>query len=162
MAEGTSSLDAKSRLRRELRSMRRALTDQPARSERIRRVIVELEAIRNARRVLVFDSIPGEPEMDGVRDDLAARGVEVCVPEDGPTSSWPDVVIVPGVAFTVRGDRLGQGGGWYDRYLATTRAGCIAVGVCFREQLRNDLPTEPHDVTIDVVVTDDGMVQPSG
>ena len=162
MAAGTSSLAAKDRLRRELRPLRRALADQHSRSERIRRVIAELNDVRHARRVLVFDSIAGEPEMSGVRDDLTTRGAEVRVPEDEPTSSWPDVVVVPGVAFTAHGARLGQGGGWYDRYLAATRPDCIAVGVCFREQLRDDLPTEPHDVGVDVVVTDDGVVQRPG
>jgi 5-formyltetrahydrofolate cyclo-ligase len=63
------------------------------------------------------------------------------------------VVIVPGVAFTRDGDRLGQGGGWYDRFLAGVRPDCTVIGVCFDEQLVDQLPTEPHDVSLACVVT---------
>ena len=60
----------------------------------------------------------------------------VAVPEDDVDPAWPDVVIVPGLAFTSTGRRLGQGGGWYDRFLVGVRDDCVTVGVCFHEQLR--------------------------
>ena len=65
-----------------------------------------------------------------------------------------DVGVVPGLAFTVDGRRLGQGGGHYDRFLVRLRDGCVTVGAAFAEQLVGDLPTEPHDVRLDLVVTD--------
>lgn len=64
----------------------------------------------------------------------------------------PDVTIVPGIAFTRTGQRLGQGGGYYDRYLAQHPATC-KVGVCFNEQLAETLPCEPHDALMNDVVT---------
>ena len=76
------------------------------------------------------------------------------MPEDGPDPAWPDAVIVPGLAFTVDGRRLGQGGGWYDRFLAARRADCAAIGIGFHEQVLESVPTEDYDVVLDTVVTD--------
>ena len=62
-----------------------------------------------------------------------------------------DLVVVPGLAFTVDGHRLGQGGGFYDRFLPTTRAATIAV--CFSEQMVDELPFDDHDVVVDQVIS---------
>lgn len=65
-----------------------------------------------------------------------------------------DVVVVPGLAFTTDGRRLGQGGGYYDRFLALVRPDCVTCGVAFSEQIVADLPSEPHDRILSTVVTD--------
>lgn len=65
-----------------------------------------------------------------------------------------DVIIVPGVAFTRRGDRLGHGQGYYDRYLAVTRPDAMRIALAFECQLVDELPTEPHDYRVDVIVTE--------
>lgn len=63
-----------------------------------------------------------------------------------------DLIIVPGVAFTPAGARLGYGGGYYDRYLPQcTRATIIAAA--FPEQMLESLPTEPHDLLIPRILT---------
>lgn len=141
-------------LRRELRALRRTLPDRRGRSERIAERLLALPEVAAARRVLLFDAVPGEPAMASLRDALDARGVETAVPEDDVDSIWPDVVIVPGVAFTAAGDRLGQGGGWYDRFLPLLRPECVTIGVAFAEQVVDTLPVESHDVRVDHVVTD--------
>ena len=64
-----------------------------------------------------------------------------------------DAVIVPGVAFDDCGRRLGYGGGYYDRLLVPLRPDCIFIGVAFDEQLLPQIPAEPHDVRVDIVVT---------
>lgn len=66
-----------------------------------------------------------------------------------------DLVVVPGVAFTVNGKRLGLGGGFYDRYLPKTSA--ITAALCFSEQVVNDLPIEKHDRVMDYVITEGTM-----
>jgi 5-formyltetrahydrofolate cyclo-ligase len=68
------------------------------------------------------------------------------------------VILVPGLAFTPGGQRLGRGGGYYDRYLAALPAGTLKIGVCFGFQIVGALPTEPHDQTVDVVVTEAGLL----
>jgi len=148
------SPDEKAVLRRELRAMRRALPDRRERTERIVARLLALPELQRARHVLLFDAVPGEPDLALLRDALVDRDVEVRVPEDGVEAAWPDVVVVPGVAFTVDGDRLGQGGGWYDRFLPAVRPECTTVGVAFAEQIVDSLPIEPHDVRIDRVVDD--------
>jgi 5-formyltetrahydrofolate cyclo-ligase len=66
------------------------------------------------------------------------------------------VAIVPGLAFTAAGDRLGQGGGWYDRVLADVRDDCTVIGVGFGVQVVDELPVEAHDRRLDLVVTEHG------
>ncbi len=63
------------------------------------------------------------------------------------------LVVVPGLAFTLGGGRLGYGGGYYDRFLASLPASAVTVGVCFHEQLVDDLPLDPHDVPVRLLVT---------
>lgn len=142
-------------LRRRMRAIRRELGDQPARSARIWARVTALAAVRDARRLLVYSSIRGEPDSTPLIAWAAAEDKDVAVPEDALDPVWPDVVIVPGVAFTRQGDRLGQGGGWYDRFLAEVRPDCTKVGVAFAEQIVDALPLEPHDVRVDHVVTDE-------
>lgn len=64
----------------------------------------------------------------------------------------PDVLFVPLIGFTVEGERLGQGGGHYDRWLAE-HPGRIAVGLAWDVQLVESLPTEPHDISLDAIIT---------
>ena len=67
-----------------------------------------------------------------------------------------DMVIVPGVAFDNRGNRLGRGKGYYDRLLKQVRT--FKVGVCFDFQLYEDIPTDELDVPMDEVWTEKGYV----
>jgi len=62
--------------------------------------------------------------------------------------------IVPGLAFTRDGKRLGYGGGWYDRMMAGARADARKIGVGYQFQIVDDLPSEPHDIRLDEIVTD--------
>ena len=61
-------------------------------------------------------------------------------------------IIVPGVAFTADGARMGRGKGFYDRYLSQNGFSALKIGVCYREQIVDDIPAEPHDVAMDVVI----------
>ena len=57
---------------------------------------------------------------------------------------------LPAAASSIR---LGQGGGWYDRFLAGVGPDCVVIGVCFDEQLVDTLPSDPHDVPVTLIVT---------
>ena len=67
-----------------------------------------------------------------------------------------DVVIVPGRAFTAKGERLGRGNGGYDHWIALQRIRNPAtqyIGVCFECQIVQELPLEAHDERMDLVMT---------
>ena len=149
-----SAESAKVELRAEMRRRRRMVADPIDRSTVIWDRVTALDEVCSARRVMVFTSIAGEPDTAAFVEWCRAAAKETVVPEEAPDPRWPDVVIVPGLAFTAAGDRLGQGGGWYDRFLSQRRADCVAIGVGFREQLLESVPTERHDVAVDLVVTD--------
>ena len=63
-----------------------------------------------------------------------------------------EAIVVPGVAFTVNGARMGRGKGFYDKYLSQSGCRALKIGVCYREQVVPDIPTEPHDVKMDTVI----------
>ena len=66
----------------------------------------------------------------------------------------PDLVLVPLLGLDLKGVRLGQGGGFYDRTLALLKSkGARAYGVAFDEQIVDDLPNEPHDELLDGLIT---------
>jgi 5-formyltetrahydrofolate cyclo-ligase len=71
------------------------------------------------------------------------------------------VVLVPGAAFDRTGGRLGWGGGHYDRALAGIERRCgtaLLIGVCFVEQLIDRVPRASHDLPVDLVVTEEAVV----
>ena len=63
------------------------------------------------------------------------------------------VWIVPGLAFTRDGRRIGYGGGWYDRYLAAAAPDAVALAVAYPFQILDDIPTDPNDRRVTDVVT---------
>jgi 5-formyltetrahydrofolate cyclo-ligase len=73
-----------------------------------------------------------------------------------------DMVIVPGVAFSRDGGRMGNGQGYYDRLLERVRPDCLLVGLCYECQLFGDLIVSPHDVFMDKVVTERAVYQGRG
>ena len=125
---------------------------------------------------VAVDALPGPPEVEekaepradepaqaaaarfardalGVRTPLGGRALE---------RTEIDAVIVPGLAFDAAGGRLGRGGGFYDRWLAGRGAGCLVVGVCFEAQIVERVPMEPHDASVDMVLTERGVVYTRG
>ena len=68
-----------------------------------------------------------------------------------------ELILVPGAAFTPRGQRLGRGGGFYDRLLASPERRAQAIGICFDCQVLPELPVEPHDQLVDGVITESGI-----
>lgn len=69
-----------------------------------------------------------------------------------------DVVFVPGLAFSRNGDRLGRGGGYYDRLLAEVPSTTRVIGVCSNEFLLEDIPMEAHDRRVPELVTESGLL----
>jgi 5-formyltetrahydrofolate cyclo-ligase len=162
---GRVSVDeAKRRLRAEMREVRRAIAADPAdRAARSARIWAHVVASVRGR-VMLYESLPGEPDTGAWVDWCRAHGHDVFLPEvDGPAlrvmpgdvdPASLDVVVVPGLAFAADGRRLGQGGGHYDRFLPRLRADSLTIGVCYHEQIVDDLPSARNDVRVQRVVTD--------
>ncbi len=69
-----------------------------------------------------------------------------------------DLILIPGLGFAPDGTRMGRGRGHYDRFLAGVNGRTIRCGVCFQAQLRSALPSEPHDVRMDFLLTERGFI----
>jgi 5-formyltetrahydrofolate cyclo-ligase len=73
-----------------------------------------------------------------------------------------DLVIVPGVAFSRRGGRMGNGQGYYDRLLLRVRTDCPLMALCYECQLFDDLVVSSHVVFMDKVVTEQAVYSGQG
>jgi 5-formyltetrahydrofolate cyclo-ligase len=146
------------------------------------RKLAALAREKDYRRVAVFAARPGEVDLLPLLDMMPEREWyfplvhegrrlsfhRVCHGGEFVTGSWDirepgpacpelhagelDLIVLPGAAFTRDGRRLGYGGGFYDTLLAGPARGVPLVGVCFPCQLLDDLPVEPHDKKVDMVV----------
>jgi 5-formyltetrahydrofolate cyclo-ligase len=69
----------------------------------------------------------------------------------------PDVLIVPMLAFDADGNRLGYGAGHYDRTLAVMKKKPLLIGVAYAFSQAEAVPADPHDIKMDIIVTDSGF-----
>ncbi|MEL6891214.1 MAG: 5-formyltetrahydrofolate cyclo-ligase [Actinomycetota bacterium] len=151
----------KRELRRTMRAVRDQLDDRNRRSAAVADRLTRLVAAHRARRVVAYRAVGSEVDPIRAVRWFEARDVEVVLPDAVPgaeqpvAGDWPDLVALPGLAFTAAGDRLGQGGGWFDRFVADRRADCLLVGLGFLPQILDSLPVAAHDVQLDCVVTED-------
>ena len=159
--------------------------DVTEKSAKIHEALFSLGTFKNADIVCTFISAFKEPDTAEIIKRLLSEGKRVIVPitdtenttlilsyiesmddlEKGtfgilePTviktanESDIDAVLVPGLAFDKSGGRMGFGKGYYDRLLEKTSATKIAL--CYEFQLSDKIPTEPHDVPMDIIITED-------
>lgn len=136
-------------------------------------------------RILMYHSLPDElsthrflskwngrkkfylPRVNGVnleilpyeesRLELGAFHIEEPTGTDTVSPDEIELIIVPAVAYDRKRNRLGRGKGFYDRLLASTRATKIGVGYDF--QLIDEIPAEPHDIKMDIVITQQTIIR---
>lgn len=113
-----------------------------------------LPRIDRPRRAMIFHSVNELqesllPGVWGIRepDPLACPRAEL---DD------VDLMLVPGLAFTSRCERLGYGGGFYDAAIDLTQPRAIKIAAAFSSQVVDALLVEPHDRIVDMVVTENG------
>ena len=159
------------------------LEEKKRRSQAVMEQVAQLEVFQQADTVLLYWSMDDEvythdfvrqwydkkcillPCVDG--DDLRLRqytgaesmqpGPQFGIPEPvGPeytTLEKVDMIVVPGVAFDRKRNRMGRGRGFYDRLLKST-PNAVKVGVAFDFQIFDAIPVEPFDVPMDAVITE--------
>lgn len=174
--------DDKSSIRRQVKAWRGAL-DPSVRAERSGDVCIRVaHLVRGLGPVGLYAAVRGEVDVDRLVDDPSidaaypvtdprARWMgfyRVETPPSGtgaygirePATDRPvppeslAAVLVPGLAFSRDGHRIGYGGGFYDRFLATLPAETLTIGIAFDEQLVERVPIDPWDVPLTHVVTD--------
>lgn len=91
-------------------------------------------------------------------DELVENRFHILEPKNQPENlvleDKIDVIIVPLVAFDNKGNRMGMGGGYYDRMLKKVRKDCLVIGVAYEFQLVDELLVEEWDMPMDIVITD--------
>lgn len=84
-----------------------------------------------------------------------SRSMGECPPEQ------IDLVIVPALAYDRRGNRLGRGGGFYDRFLAQAELRATTAGLVFSEQILPEVPIASNDQPVGLIVTDTEVIRPA-
>lgn len=92
----------------------------------------------------------------GFVDDMTRDSMGMPIPTSGTRVhlTETDVVLVPAAAVDRDGHRLGWGKGYYDRFLKTLSPDTFVVAVVFDSDVVMEIPVEPHDVGVDVIVTE--------
>lgn len=167
-------------LRTRMKAVLAGFAGKSAASASLRRHLADVESWRSARVVYGFAPRDSEPDWLGPaipadkilafprtagttmtfvagRDLVPGRfGIREPVGDELPPP--PDLILVPGLAFDRWGSRLGWGGGFYDRWL-DSHPGVPRLGVGFSCQIVEQLPGEPHDLRVNFVLTEDGLVR---
>jgi len=126
------------------------------------RIPVAVPRVELAARTMTLRYIAGEHElMPGPYGISQPAPHAPLAPQPGPDTRM--LMLVPGLAFDAAGRRLGYGGGYYDRLLQTCRpaidSGALTlIAPAFAAQIRDVVPTQPHDIAVHFVVTEAGVI----
>uniref|UniRef100_A0A8C1WK83 5-formyltetrahydrofolate cyclo-ligase n=1 Tax=Cyprinus carpio TaxID=7962 RepID=A0A8C1WK83_CYPCA len=175
---------AKQALRREIKARVAAVSDQ----EKLRQSrVVSQKLFRHpkylsSQRVAVFLNMHDEVRTDDILQDIFKRGKVCFIPryfprssrmdmlrlkdteedsyrEEALTSGGLDLILMPGLGFDKKGNRLGRGKGFYDTYLERCRTHPKGkphtITLAFKEQLCAEVPVGEHDILIDEVLYED-------
>ena len=124
-------------------------------NQEVRTVPMLQKAIADGKRVAVPKVYGDTMRFIWLEDLTKVEKSEMGIPEpveDGPVASDKTaLVLMPGVAFTKNGERIGYGGGYYDRFLAA-EPNHPTVALCYDFQIVESLPTEEFDIPVDLVL----------
>lgn len=151
------------------------------RSEKLKELFVTSQAYRDAKTIYGYLSYNQEVRTQPILEQALLDGKKVAVPKiygsemkfiyledlsqvekgyngipepvaDAPIAEEKDaLVLMPGLAFTKKGDRMGYGGGFYDRFLAE-EPNHPTLALCYDFQIVESLPTEEYDIPVDTVL----------
>jgi len=160
-----------------------------AANARIVKKLQTLDVFKSARTVALYKAIAGEVDLESLFHKCWAAGKRTCIPVfntdskiyemaevtretdystghygiQEPLNPIPivinqiDLIAVPGVAFDPKGNRLGRGGGYYDRLLNGFSG--YSAAVAFDFQIQKTIPSEPHDIPVDGIITDIKLIK---
>lgn len=153
--------EVKDTLRAQLRARRKQVPASVAQEAAIQAQHLLAARIdwQTVRRAHLYSAVPalGEISTAAIQSWLAQEhpNVEVVVGDANPSAEMPrgnyDVIIVPVLGFDTENYRLGMGGGWYDRWLAT-QLQAEKVGLAYKWARLDALPHEAHDIALDSII----------
>lgn len=145
--------------------------------------VLDNKDITEAKTIFIFISFKSEVNTIPIIEGLLEAGHSVCVPrlegktmkairissldnlKDTKYAKEPkvgevveadeiDTIIVPGVAFDRKGNRIGYGGGYYDKFMKNIRINCNKIAVSYELQVIDDIITDSWDIVIDSLITE--------
>lgn len=171
----------KKELRSQIKALKKQHTREQL-LEQSEKILAKLEQhpdFINAHRVMLYSALPDEVQTQAflekwhlkkiiilptvVGDDIvpvafgkdtvfSVGDFNIMEPQNEPYTGDFDLIIVPGVAFDRKGNRIGRGRGYYDRFLSQ-HLEVKRIGICFDFQLVDEVPTEPFDILMDEVIS---------
>ena len=169
-------------LRNQALKKRLNIIDKKSREQIITDKILNNDQVITSKNILVYISLTNEVSTDYLVEKLFELGKNIYVPKvidknikfcklnkddilqkgkfgilepisnDELENFENSVVIVPGLMFDKLGNRLGYGGGYYDRFLENKKI--YKIGICFKEFLEDYLESKSHDIKMDLLITD--------
>ncbi len=119
------------------------------------------QALKDEKVLCVPRIISKEEGMDIVQiktfEDLKQGSYGILEPKDSKLKVEEksiDLSYLPGLAFDIKGGRVGYGGGFYDRFLVKVREDSKKIGLAYKFQVFSEVPMDKHDVFIDGIITD--------
>ena len=107
----------------------------------------------------VHDISELSPGYMGIPEPVTARALKMSLNEI-------DIEIIPGIGFDLKGNRLGYGAGYYDKLLShkskrlsKTKGRITTIALAFEEQIAEKIPSEPHDIRVDLIVTEKRLIR---
>ena len=169
----------KNEIRKELKKIRNEITNKDNKSNIICDKLFDL--LNDLEVIGLYASMKNEVNLDNLINSLLQRGKCVCLPrvegniinfykinsladleinnkirEPKPISlinpNSIEALVIPGLGFDIHNNRIGYGKGYYDRYLCGYNN--KKIGVCFKEQLLDNIPTNCNDIKMNIIITD--------
>lgn len=159
-------LDEKQKLREELIAARTAIFPRQRLefSNKICDKLLQLPEIQYNENILSYNAIGAEVDLSLFNSEMQQSGKKVFYAQETIEKTLEliekniGVALVPGVGFDLNGNRLGRGRGFYDRLLP--QLNCPKVGIAFDLQIIENLPVEPHDAKVEVIITEKRLIRP--
>ncbi|MCA9379842.1 5-formyltetrahydrofolate cyclo-ligase [Candidatus Dojkabacteria bacterium] len=165
--------------------IRTNIPNKKVKSELIVKKLLSIEEVTSAKTILVYYPTKSEVDISETFKILEEQGKTIFLPkvEDYKIANFSqktylsagkngilepkgrvtinprniDVAIIPGIGFDSAGNRIGHGGGWYDRIIEEINFKYI-IGVCFDSQILPIAPNEPHDKSVHLIITEKQII----